>query len=63
MQGQPSGAAPGLAPDADVRLALDVDDDVPGGSGADGWIPFGGVVEWVNDMHREGRSASRVRQT
>ncbi|HET7386299.1 MAG TPA: hypothetical protein VFJ19_06485 [Nocardioidaceae bacterium] len=27
-----------------------------------GRITFGGVAEWVNDMQREGRSASRVRQ-
>jgi integrase len=28
-----------------------------------GRITFGGVAEWVNDMQREGRSASRVRQS
>ena len=27
-----------------------------------GRITFGGVAEWVNDMQRDGRSASRVRQ-
>src|SRR3954467_11709857 len=27
-----------------------------------GRITFGGVAEWVNEMQREGRSASRVRQ-